>query len=177
MSEVKRYDPEGYSHPASVSGTGTHMIENREGDYVLAADYDGLAQRCRELESQTSTFNTERLRVGKENATLRAENVRLAEWYSEAGVREDTLRAEVERLKRREANGDDSAEIVCAVLSAEIEALRKDAERVNWLAEQFKTCTVFMSGQHPWRPNSYKLRELNGPTFRAAIDTAMEPKP
>lgn len=32
---------------------------------------------------------------------LHAENVRLAEWYSEAGVREDTLRAEVEALQAK----------------------------------------------------------------------------
>lgn len=56
--------------------------------------------------------------------------------------------------------------------ASELEALRKDAERIDWLADQFKTCTVYMSGQHPWAPNSYKLRQLAGPTFRAAIDAA-----
>jgi hypothetical protein len=39
------------------------------------------------------------LDVFDERDALRAENVKLAEWYSEAGVREDTLRAEVERLR------------------------------------------------------------------------------
>jgi hypothetical protein len=48
-----------------------------------------------------------------------------------------------------------------------------DAQRINWLAEQFKTCTVYMSGQHPWSPTSFKLRNLKGPTFRAALDAAM----
>lgn len=50
MSGVKRYDPEGYTQPASRSGTGTHMVECKDGDYVLASDYDALSQRCRELE-------------------------------------------------------------------------------------------------------------------------------
>lgn len=48
-----------------------------------------------------------------------------------------------------------------------------DAQRIAWLAEQFKTCTVYMSGQHPWFPNSFKLRNLKGPSFRAAVDAAM----
>jgi hypothetical protein len=49
-----------------------------------------------------------------------------------------------------------------------------DAQRLDWLAEQFKTCTVYMSGQHPYAPNNLKLRNLAGPTFRAAIDSAMK---
>lgn len=40
--EVKRYDPEGYSQPARLSGSGTHMNENPQGDYVLASDFDTL---------------------------------------------------------------------------------------------------------------------------------------
>lgn len=59
MSEqVKRYDPEGYSLPASVSGTGTHMVENAQGDYVLSNDYDALAQRCRELEAERTKLRS-----------------------------------------------------------------------------------------------------------------------
>ncbi len=50
MSGVKRYVPEGYTQPASRSGMGTHMVESRDGDYVLASDYDALSQRCKELE-------------------------------------------------------------------------------------------------------------------------------
>jgi len=60
-----------------------------------------------------------------------------------------------------------------AALQASIAALSgEDAKRIDWLATQFKTCTVYMSGQHPWSA-SYKLRDLRGATFREAIDNAM----
>jgi hypothetical protein len=49
-----------------------------------------------------------------------------------------------------------------------------DAQRIDWLQQQFKTCTVYMSGQHPYAPSGLKLRNLRGPTFRAALDAAME---
>lgn len=49
----------------------------------------------------------------------------------------------------------------------------RDAERLDWLASQFRTCTVYMSGMAPWRPN-HRVRELCGQTFREAIDAAME---
>jgi hypothetical protein len=48
-----------------------------------------------------------------------------------------------------------------------------DAERIDWLREQFKTNTIYMSGQHPYAPTGYRLRHLHGPTFRAALDAAM----
>ncbi|SFQ46854.1 hypothetical protein SAMN05216229_12364 [Geopseudomonas sagittaria] len=138
----------------------------------MRSERDALAQRCRELEAENNTFNAERLRVGKENATLRAENIKLAEWYSEAGVREDTLRAEVADLKARLLEAERGNEELVR-LRAENRELEKDTARIDWLADQFKTCTVYMTGEHPWRPTSYKLRELNGPTFRHAIDAAM----
>lgn len=59
-----------------------------------------------------------------------------------------------------------------ADLKLQLAAASVDAERVDWLAEQFKTCTVYMDGQHPYYPNSIKLRTLRGPTFRMAIDAA-----
>ena len=54
---------------------------------------------------------------------------------------------------------------------AALEAAREDAERLDWLAEGFRTCTVYMSGSHPWVPG-HKVRSLHGPNFRAAIDQA-----
>lgn len=66
-------------------------------------------------------------------------------------------------------------QLVAAGITAEnCEVFRRDAERIEWLAEQFKTCTVDMSGNHPYYPNSIKLRTLRGPTFRLAIDAAMD---
>lgn len=62
--------------------------------------YDTLAQRCRGLERVNDDAIGRNTFLETENDTLRAENVRLAEWYSEAGVREDTLRADVEEARR-----------------------------------------------------------------------------
>lgn len=56
-------------------------------------------------------------------------------------------------------------------LLAERDALARDAERLDWLAEGFRTCTVYMGGDHPWTPG-HKVRSLHGPSFRAAIDQA-----
>lgn len=85
MSGVKRYDPEGYTQPASRSGTGTHMVESLDGDYVLASDYDMLAQRCRDWELNHALLRDE------------LENERMAVAAFRTG--HDTLRAEVETLR------------------------------------------------------------------------------
>jgi hypothetical protein len=47
-----------------------------------------------------------------------------------------------------------------------------DAARLDWLSQQFRTCTVRMNGDHPWSPG-HKVRDLKGQTFRDAIDRAM----
>lgn len=71
-----------------------------------------------------------------------------------------------------------AALIVAAVnalpaLCAEVEALRKDAERLDWLQRAARTSTVHMGGQHPWNlTGNHKLHNLRGPDLRAAIDAA-----
>ena len=55
--------------------------------------------------------------------------------------------------------------------AAALEAAREDGARLDWLAEGFRTCTVYMSGSHAWFPG-HKVRSLHGPNFRAAIDQA-----
>ena len=63
---------------------------------------------------------------------------------------------------------------LCALLTeaaAALEAAREDGARLDWLAEGFRTCTVYMSGSHAWFPG-HKVRSLHGPNFRAAIDQA-----
>lgn len=62
---------------------------------------------------------------------------------------------------------------VLAAKDAEIAELKKDAERIDWLAKQFKTSTIYMDGKQPWLPTGYKLRTLVGSTFRDAIDAAI----
>lgn len=98
MSDVKRYE----LHFAADS-----MLKvDDAGRFVLASDYDALAQRCAELGHSLAVkeeFYQDALHshvsLAAQRDALRAENVKLAEWYSEAGVREDALRAEVERLR------------------------------------------------------------------------------
>lgn len=113
MSGVKRYIPEGYTQPASRSGTGTHMVESRDGDYVLASDYDALAQRCKELDACMS----EPL------------NILVRDRYA--------LRAEVERLQRELAiaHADASRHASRAEeLRGELQEERSTAESVRFSA-------------------------------------------
>lgn len=84
--QVKRYDPEGYSQPASVSGTGTHMVESRDGDYVLASDYDALRAQVEKLFEHTEKAQLHGLEMGSKAL--------------EAAGRETKLRAEVERMRQ-----------------------------------------------------------------------------
>lgn len=66
-----------------------------------------------------------------------------------------------------------TAETQLAELRAELERVREDAERLDWLAYVSRTTTVYMDGRHPWNmTGNLKLRDLRGPTLRAAIDTA-----
>ena len=53
------------------------------------------------------------------------------------------------------------------------EESRKDSERLDWLAAQFKTTTVYMSGDAIYAP-SRLLFSLKGRGFRDAIDAARE---
>ena len=49
----------------------------------------------------------------------------------------------------------------------------RDSERLDWLAAQFKTTTVYMSGDAIYAP-SRLLFSLKGRGFRDAIDAARE---
>jgi hypothetical protein len=51
-----------------------------------------------------------------------------------------------------------------------------DARRLDWLQNKAVTSTVYMNNQHPWNVSgNHRFRDLKGPTFRAAIDQAMQP--
>ena len=59
-------------------------------------------------------------------------------------------------------------------MAKRLEAAERDAARLDWLHYVSKTSTVHMNGQHPWNmTGNFKLRDLKGPTLRAAIDAAM----
>ena len=53
-------------------------------------------------------------------------------------------------------------------LKAENEALRKDAERLNFIQSNCR-CDPTMDGQHKWWPTNFN-KCLTGPSIRAAID-------
>ncbi|MDQ8050722.1 hypothetical protein [Luteibacter sp.] len=48
----------------------------------------------------------------------------------------------------------------------------EDTKRLDWLATQFRTCTVYMSGSNLYKPG-IGIQSLIGPDFRGAIDAAM----
>jgi hypothetical protein len=58
------------------------------------------------------------------------------------------------------------------------EALRQaadDCERLDWIARNFRTCSLDMGGQHRYGPSA-EIGNLRGPTFIEAVDTARTPK-
>lgn len=58
-------------------------------------------------------------------------------------------------------------------LRATLVTLYEDRERLDWLAHVARTATVYMDGNHPWNlTGNLYVRDLRGPTFRAAIDRA-----
>ena len=75
-----------------------------------------------------------------------------------------TEQCEAEAFKNREA------------LLAEIEALVRDAERVDYL-QTIARCDPKMDGKHVWWPTTFsQAQKLKGATLREAIDAAMQEK-
>lgn len=61
-----------------------------------------------------------------------------------------------------------------AALEAEVLALRKDAERLDYIQKNARSDPK-MDGKHVWWPTSFNhAQNLKGPTVRAAIDAAIE---
>jgi len=50
-----------------------------------------------------------------------------------------------------------------------------DCERLDWIARNFRTCSMDMGGQHRYGPSA-EIGNLRGPTFIEAVDTARTPK-
>lgn len=49
----------------------------------------------------------------------------------------------------------------------------RDSERLDWLEQKFRSCTVYMNGEQMFMPGP-KVRNLKGRDFREAIDKARE---
>lgn len=92
----------------------------------------------------------------------------------------DKLRAEVESLTAWRENmaailgvpgaKDCTAPAAALELLTEVEALRADAERLDYIAGNAR-CDPKMDGHHVWWPTSFQHR-LAGPNLRTAIDAA-----
>ena len=59
-----------------------------------------------------------------------------------------------------------------STLKAERDALKKDAERLNFIQSNCR-CDPMMDGQHKWWPTNFN-KCLTGPSIRAAIDAAKD---
>ena len=98
-------------------------------------------------------------------------------------ARAERAEAEVERISQSHlhtlnAHGD---------LMAEVAALREDSKRLDWLADQYRrerksySDASVATGDKPWPMDEVtllvhrddgKIEPIDGPTFRAAIDSA-----
>ena len=104
----------------------SHLISANDASIVcwddVFAERAALAQRCRELEGEL------------QRNTFRQQSDEAA--YSVVVQQNDTLRAEVERCAEIAAQNASDA----GALYAEVETLRKDAERYRWLRNHGATC-------------------------------------
>lgn len=85
---------------------------------------------------------------------------------------------EIERLRAALAKANDQAEHFereWYLRGDEIERLRADAERLDYIASNARYDPK-MDGQHVWWPTTFK-HALRGPTLRAAIDNSRKEKP
>ncbi len=166
MSDVKRYIAVGEFTDAANSKA--MPFQAAYATVVLASDYDTLAQRCRELEGEL------------QNAAFRQQSDESA--YSAVAKQNDTLRAEVEILRRdRDAcievanrNAEDAMS-----LRAEVERLRKDAARLQWLADNMRLMSGHKDTGHyqlptlcDWVESGREFCTLDD--LRAALDAMPE---
>ena len=101
---------------------------------------------------------------------MRAENEHTSfeSWYGPDSTTDVTLgRGEWSEEKRAAWDAWQAA-----LASPEVQALREDAKRLEWVIKNTR-CDPDMSGNHYWWPNSFNQR-IRGNTLRKAIDAAME---
>lgn len=143
--EVKRYDPFGYD------GLSALMHEDAHGDWIRGEDYDALRLELAEANADFVRIANERDALLAERDRLAAENERLARDAKNDSI---AYRAVIERQEE---------------LRAEVEALKKDAERLDRLDIECEAygCEGIHEGNR-WM--------IDGPfrTVRDAIDAAMQ---
>ena len=158
---------------------------NDNGDYVALSDY-GMAVPPAVVLDLIAKVEGLRAQHGRDSAELRS----LCHARDDARKERDQLKVEVERLTADNASlrgscaklGVEHAGMVrihrkanteIRRLSAEVEALRKDAERYRWLREKVGVDLIF-GDYNPWLLScNTDMTDLEKKTTDAAIDDAM----
>lgn len=184
MSEVHRY----YAVKLRTKDGNIITCAPHGQAMVLASDFDALQQRCRDLENERDAWKSECAEAHALHATSMRELGKILgedvsdeprhKWVSLAAAsvakERDALRAEVERFK----GGLGIAQRHRDELLAEVEALRKDAERLQWvLNEECHVHGYLAQGGVRYGVVWTDLGEQQAELFvapRDAIDAAME---
>lgn len=130
---------------------------NDNGDYVALNDY-GMAVPPAVVLDLIADVEGLRAQHGRDSAELRS----LCQARDDARKERDQLKAEVARSTEREI-----------MQLAEIEALRRDAERYRWLREKVGVDLIF-GDYSPWLLScNTDMTDLEKKTTDEAIDAAM----
>ena len=148
-------------------------IESSEGESISDAweDFESAANPAAVL-ALIAEVEGLRAQHGRDSAELRS----LCQARDDARKERDQLKEEVERLNeeydkawRHNLNDKNTVQ----VLAAEVEALRKDAERYRWLREKVGVDLIF-GDYNPWLLScNTDMTDLEKKTTDAAIDAAI----
>ncbi|WP_231280178.1 hypothetical protein [Pseudomonas aeruginosa] len=123
MSEVKRFDHVNHAHVDDCE-----HIENPEGAWVKASDYDALA-------AETQALREEVAKLTQYNKSLNEENTRLLVDCEETDKEVVVLRTKLAMAEDAAAKGD-AARQQCGGMEMEIQELRENAAKLAAFAQE-----------------------------------------
>lgn len=123
MSEVKRFDHVNHAHVDDCE-----HIENPEGLWVKASDYDALAAEAQALREEVA-------KLTQYNKSLNEENTRLLVDCEETDKEVVVLRTKLAMAEDAAAKGD-AARQQCGGMEMEIEELRENAAKLAAFAQE-----------------------------------------
>lgn len=157
------------------------LVERMVDQYVPLTELEGVPGWSRVVELVEVVAERDRLKTeveglraqhGRNSAELRS----LSQARDDARKERDQLKAEVDRLNEdydKEWRHDLNDKNNVQVLAAEVEALRKDAERYRWLREKVGVDLIF-GDYSPWLLScNTDMTDLEKKTTDEAIDAAM----